>query len=319
MQNVLFVAQRWCGYDESNKISWLSDAYHNYYSSLNSTGLADYKIFEWDYEQRIGNNVDKSIINLCNTYKFDIIIFISYFESLCKFADSTWDYLKNKLSIPIVFCHGDTYDLTEHPVYVFNHYKYADLVVHHDTDLYIEDGLNSNPPRLFFPIPQDSGIFFDSNIERDTEIIFPGSLGQYQTRNELLTYLTNMNLSIKHVGGRNPADYLSPAQYALEHMRAKCSIFLSHNYKQDYIHGHFIESMLCGCCTFANKTRILPKYYDSDSFVEYEDMYDLADKLIYYLDNKEEAKIIANKGIISMKKYSVYNFYSTIFSIIGDK
>lgn len=312
MINVLFVSVRWYTNDKNTNTSFLSEAYHNFYSSLNSTGLAQYKLFEYDYQKEMGIDTDKSLIEMCKHNKFDVIIFANYSaEYYFKFSDATWSYL-HSLDIPMVITIGDYYPDRES----YNYLKHADLVIYCDTDE--EIGKTGQLNYFYLAHPLDPGIFYNSDLVRDTPIIFAGSASSVE-RIDLVKYLRSMNLPIKVRGGRIDAIWgryhiASNTEYAIDQMRSKISICLTHEYREDRIVAHIHESMQCGCCTFINKAELVRRYFTPDvHYVEYTDKYDLADKLIYYMDNEDEAQEIANNGYNEVQKYSVYNFYNDIF------
>lgn len=310
MKNVLFVTQRWVGL-----CGWLCDYSHYFIKSISSTGLGSCKEFNWDFELAIGCDLDKSFMDLLTNNKFDIIIFLGYTEECYKFKDTTWEFVK-KLTIPVVMCSGDFYP----DLFDYSHLKHADLIVMFDTDKYVNKGLKDLPPRWFFPPGiLDPGLFFNSDIIRDNDVWFGGGLGLSE-RPELIGYINSIGLNVKHGGGgRWRIDhYASPFEYALDYMRSKMSISLSHSYTEDYLIGHIFEGMFCGCCTFVNKMRITRSLFTPGiDYVEYTDKYDLADKLIYYMDNEDEAQEIAKNGNIKVQNYNAYNFYTQLFKLVG--
>jgi len=308
MVNVLFVSQRWFKHDQYN--SWLNDAYHDHYSAFHSTGLGQYKYFEYDYQLALGIDVDKSLVEFCKHNKFDVIIFLGYFEKLYKFADTTWNYLKK---YPIVFFFGDVYPeaLNGRSGDDFTHTKYADLVVHLDTDIHLGEGLKDNPPKMFYPIgSRDKGIFYDPGIERDISILINGTVTP--SRRAVIEYINSVGIPIMIRGGKEASQNASIYHYALDYMRSYISICISHN--KGHLVGHMLESIECGCLTFVDKSDILSRYFRSDiDYIEFEDKHDLVDKLIYYLDNRDEGKEIVENGKLAVQKYSAYNFYKTLF------
>lgn len=315
MINILFIASRWYKKDATTSI--LNTYYHNFYSSLSSTGLGEYKLFEVDYEQYLNNDVDNSLINIINNNKFDIIMFLSYFETYYKFDDKTWEFIKNT-GIPIVICHGDVLHIDKS---MFEYCKYGDLIIHMDCDMFLDSSyLNTKIDHVYLPPPQDPGLYFDFNITRDIPIIISGTISfdRKPTADYLLSIGEDLPIYIRADKGIYSEfnDRTSPSLYALDYMRSKLSVVMLHNSEQ--VVGHIFESMLCGCCTFVNKSNFVSRLFRKNiDYVEYEDMYDLADKLIYYLDNEDDAKEIANNGKIAMKKYSAYNFYTKIFNKLG--
>lgn len=311
MINVLYIAQRWFRHDSDT--SWLSDSYHDHYEDLNSTGLGEFKVFEYDYQISLGIDPDFSLIEFCKHNKFDVIFFPSYFEVFHKFKDSTWDYIKNTLNIPVVFVFVDVYptDLPNRSKDDFSHTRHADLEIHFDTDLFIGKGLLDSPPKIFFPL--HSSVFYDEELVRDIPIIFNGT-SHVPDRQNLLNYLSNVGIPIVTRGGKIGSNNESISHYVLNYMRSKISIVSSHEFNNEHFVAHTGESMQCGCCTFINKSAIVRRYFIPDEhYVEYDGLYDLADKLIYYMDNEDEAEEIAKKGKENFKKYSSYNYFNNIF------
>lgn len=316
MINVLFISKRWINHKNIPNSTWITDVYHDWFYSYNSTGLGAYKVFEFDYQLELGIDPNKSLIELCKHSKFDVIIFASYYLSDYKFEDEVWDYLKKELNIPIVFIFQDTYldDLPYRKKDDHSHCKYADYIIHCDTDLYIGKGLTDSPPKVFFP--QHSPVFYDEELVRDIPVLLNCSHHTVD-RQALLKHLASVGIDVTVRGGRLASNNESVTHYSLNYMRAKLSITASHHFNTHHVIAHTPESIMCGACTFVNKSDVFSKYFKPGiEYVEYDDFFDLADKIIYYTDNEDEAREIGKNGVKAISRFNAYSFYNNMFATL---
>ena len=176
---------------------------------------------------------------------------------------------------------------------------------------YIE---NIEKSKLFFiPNPSDITIESDKAFENelfDYDVIYCGRDDPASSRGEFLRAFQD-KLKSNAINGRfwgclgNPP--ISGRSYYNELSKAKMGLNLSrgiNSYKL-YSSDRIAQLMGEGLLVFNEENSYLKKLYPDDSIVYYKDLNDIVEKILFYLSNWHEGKLIAQRG---------YNLAHTDFS-----
>jgi len=200
----------------------------------------------------------------------------------------------NDIDIPKVHVTGD-YVCDPRIVYRYDdylrYYKFNLIFDSKPKDVKIikEKGL---APKVFvLPFSVDDSVFYDMNLERTVDVMASFAKGTWYTnRGQIQRLLARMNLKLF-------TDKVCFEDYVEAINRTK--IFVCGNNINNNISAKYNEVLACNTLFIVNKPDELDEfgYRDGEHLVIYEDLGDMQDKVMYYLNHEDERREIAQNGM----------------------
>lgn len=158
--------------------------------------------------------------------------------------------------------------------------------------------------RLWAPISHRT--FYPASYSRDIAVSFIGSTGSYRSvRKEYLNYLLGNGIPLL-IAGYDSGHSLSEAEFTDTLGRSLISLNFSHSVEGTHqMKGRVLEVLFSGGLLFESRNAETPEFFQPGiHYVEFDSKEDLLAKLRYYLNNKEEAEVIAERG----RAWALYNY-----------
>ncbi len=315
--HVLFVMEKWC---DGRPEHGLSNAAHNFFGSLDTTGLARQSHFSFDeYQLLFGRTGDEALIAFCGSAAPDILIL-----TLCRLnpCPETLHVIRHELGIPIVVLWHDSVDRNNRGI-AEQMMAFTDLHVPLDSTTACFS--NSRHGEKYLPLwtPQDPRIFRDRNLSRDIDLCFVGSIDHYRERRSALQALKEAGFPVEQSGGQREKS-LTIAEYARYFMRSRIALNFGvsfcgpHRGDGPYYQakGRVFEALSCGTMLLEGGDSETRKWLEPmKDYASFSDEKDLVEKARYYLVHEEEREMIARSGWRKATElYSATKFWTRLFS-----
>jgi len=305
--HVLFVTEKWC---DCNPEKGLSNNDHNFFGSLESTGLSTQDHFFFDeYCLEHGSHCDEALLQYCISTRPTLLAYTWCDSSYCPLL-TTLHFIRTRLHIPVVAIWWEAVEMIGKAI------PYVDLNVNlsgHTLPWIVEQEKN-----LLLWTPQDPRVFLDRRKNRDIDVSFIGSVrkSHYVDRHAGLAALKNSGMHVFRAGGQREKP-VSIQEYASFFQRSK--ITLNFSLGSDGVHhfkGRVLEALLCGAMLLEQTNPETPIWFTPfTDYVPFEDTDDLIEKVRYYLGNEDERQLIATHGHAKAQElYNAMAFWNRIFA-----
>ncbi|MCB9029438.1 MAG: glycosyltransferase [Deltaproteobacteria bacterium] len=313
--HIVAISELWC---DGNKELGPSPSEHSFWGPLEFSRVASYTRFHFDeYFDKHQKPGDAALIELCKVEKPDLV-FLIWLYSERSHVNPTFETLykiRYELNIPVIAWWGDT-----HANFLV---ELAEMITPFCTKTLSGDSsklyLNkaSDTARYFpLPHPKDPTVFNDTNLERDIDVSFIGTLRG--DRAERLNNIRSLGVDVFHTGGQREAK-LPISEYARYLQRSKMTInFVQFNgIEYEKVAGRMFEATLCGTLLLEPASSDAQAWFEPmKEYVPYSNDEDLVNKINYYLENPEEREEIAENGRLKcLQSYTGKNFWNKVIEI----
>ncbi len=288
---VLFVTERWT---DGNPELGPTNAEHNLFGSLESTGLAAQDRFHFDdYALVHGEPGDAALLARCAEDRPDLAVLSWLVSGPRNPRPETLATLRERWGIPIVAIWWDTVypPIMEQAERLL---PVVDLqVVVDSTTAYTS---MTRSPERYLPlwVPQDPRLFCDPGRERDLDVAFAGQL--YPERTAGINALRRAGVSVFTAGGQRTAP-MDLAEYARVFQRSKLALNFARSYSAYQAKGRIYEATLCGALLLeADNPETAARLEPYTEYVPFSGGEDLVEKARYYLAHDDERRAIAERG-----------------------
>lgn len=310
---VLFVGDYYCA---GNPTMGISEWETNIWKSLESTDLVDVAQFHFDkFYYHFGRRGDNELITWVKENKPDFVILIVYKQFI---GDQTAINLETIQALAeltkIISIWGDL-EAEEQVTLARQVEPYCVKMFGTASEEVVS---NLGEKYVYMHVPKDPRIFNNPNKERDIEVLFNGSFGRgREERSEVLQYLLDAGIKLV-AGGSEGSDHFTTEEYADRYKRAKMTVSFSRARGKDVVNARPFEAMLCGTLVLNQESNEMNKLYTENvDFVPWKDKEDLLEKIVLYLADNEECRIVASEGQAKTEGlYSAKNFWEKVLSYI---
>jgi len=306
--HVLFVTEKWC---DCNPNHGPTNSEHNFFGSLEATGLATQSRFHFDeYYFRFKRRGDEALLTLCMESNPDVIFFTWAPAGLHNPTRSTFYKIRHEMGIPIIVMWSD---------FVWAHFAdlakslspFIDLNVIRDSEATLEK-VTDREKYLLMWTPQDPRIFYNPGLERDIRISFLGSIQDFPDRLSGIAKLKACGMDVYQTGGQRE-HRMSIEDYAQVYQRSTIVLNFNRTPGGTHLHlkGRVFEATLCGAMLLDSENPETPKWFEPMvEYVPFRGENDLVDKTRYYLAHDAERIEIAERGYRRAKeRYSAEAFW----------
>ncbi|HOL68191.1 MAG TPA: glycosyltransferase, partial [bacterium] len=290
--HVLFVTEKWC---DCNPALGLTNSAHNFFGSLDATGLATQEHFHYDeYYHLFHRRPETALLARCLKGGIDLMVFTWTVGSRYNLYPSVLKRIR-AAGIPVVAIWFDSAQPWCQQIMK----KIAPLV---DLNVPIDSTsawqMTGWSGRRFLPLwtPQDPRIFYDPGLPRTIGISFPGSLAGRPDRVRGLAALKKAGLAVFQAGGQREKP-VSIQEYAGLLMRSKIVLNFSNPWPYCQVKGRVFETTLCGAMLLESENPETCRWFEPMvDYISFKDESDLVEKARYFLKHEEERMKVAAKG-----------------------
>jgi hypothetical protein len=182
-------------------------------------------------------------------------------------------------------------------------------------------GYQNNPKALqAFPC-LNGRYFYDKGFERDIEVSFVGSIGNWEHRGEYLAFLRSQGINVRICGGGEFETRVSTEEYSNIISRSKISLnFCLHRaggYSQ--IKGRVMDILGCRTFLIEDEGEETKNFFDEGKdFVMVRSKDEMVEKIRYYLSHDDEREEIAQSGYDKVTRlYNSRNLWKHILEKLG--
>ena len=289
-ERVLFITEKWCDGDPRKGIT---NSYHNLFGTFSfafpevSMGILHLDEIPLLHGQHIDNFIPQAI----DSYKPDIVIVSHLGSSELNPSVSSYSYVKSK-GIPVCFTWPDTRDWVLEALKTLDEYASVNVSFGGEIDTPIND------KHLNLWAPQDPRLYHERSF-KFIPVSFAGSLqGNYTYRREYIEHLLKNEAPIIVAGGQREQG-LAAEEYARIVRSSQMCINFPESAKPgfDQIKGRVFEVLASQSLLLEKRNKITPRYLTPGThYVEYENQFDLLEKIKHFASRPEEAQLIARAG-----------------------
>ena len=307
IEKALFITEKWCDGDPRKGIT---NSYHNLFGTF-SFALPEVSmgVLHLDEIPLVhGKHVDSFIPQAIDAYNPDIVVVSHLGSSELNPSVNSYSYIKSK-GIPICFTWPDTRDWVLEALKTLDNYASVNVSFGGEIETLIDD------KHLNLWAPQDPRLYHERSF-KFIPVSFVGSLqGNYTYRREYIEYLLKNEAPIIVAGGQREQG-LAAEEYARIMRSSQMCINFPESAKPgfDQIKGRVFEVLASQSLLLEKKNKITPRYLNPGvHYVEYENQFDLLEKIKYFSSNPEEAQQIAKAGKqLYEEKYNPKIFWQKI-------
>lgn len=310
------------------KPEWGLSVFNAVPQTLEQTGLAkEITIFYLDeLAQQVGHSVlNELLLKFCAGNKPALAIFIPTDWPDLDPSRVIMNIISNKLQIKVYLARGDPGGLAGHQISQ-SWFPFINFMGFIDTTV-SSLGYTQNPKAIQAFSHRNKKDFCDKKLERDIDVSFVGSIGNWQHRAEYIQFLWEHGVSVVTGGGLEYDTRLSIDEYSDLINRSKISLnFCLHRTEAfSQIKGRVFEILLCKSCLFEDAGTETAKFLEvNKDFVMYHTKKELLEKVLYYLKHDEEREKIAESGyskattLYTAKNLWGYTLEKMGFALPGD-
>ena len=310
LPKILYIGDKWCS---GNLQFGLSEWEGNLWKSLESTGLANLKLFHFDdYYHKYKKLGDEALIKMVKSFRPDIICIVIYRTPGSSFNVPTWetlDIIKNDLKIPIIAIWGD---LAKREQVKLSQSLLPYTTVNAATETTAALRRINNPERyIYMWVPKDPRIFNNPNLKRNIDMSYAGSIKK--DRLKRFNFLIKNGVPVYFRGGERE-EHLKTKDFANIYKHSKITLSFSRNDYSHVTNARPFEAMNCGAMVLEEEGFETPKLFiPFVDYVPYTNEKDLLEKVQYYLQHDKERKKIALNGYKKvLRLYSAKNFWQIL-------
>jgi hypothetical protein len=182
-------------------------------------------------------------------------------------------------------------------------------------------GYQTNPKAIqAFPC-LNGKYFYDKHLERDIDVSFVGSIGNWERRGEYLDFLRSQGIKVMTAGGGEYDSRISTEEYSDIINRSKISLNFCLHRAGEYsqLKGRVLDIMGCRTCLIEDEGEETKNFFeDGKDFIMVRSKEEMADKVRYYLSHDHEREEIAQSGYQKVKRlYNSWNLWAYILEKLG--
>lgn len=304
----MFITEKWC---DGNPNMGLTNHYHNIFSSLNNTEMAeDIIIGHFDeiyYENKI--HIDSFMGGLLDENSPDVVVVSFLGTHPTNPTKISFDEMI-KRGIKTVVKWPDTRDWA---CDLIKSMDYVDLHVSWCSEAPDDEILGPN--HIWMWSPEDETLYFEDI--KTTDVSFIGSIGGYaNVRKDYIDFLLSKGIKVITGGGQRE-NKLSPEEYARLIRKSRININFSSSAKigTHQCKGRVFESLASGTLLLESKNECTRRRFTPGKhYVEFDSPESLLERVKYFIENNEEREIISNNGYTHyVNNYSAKNYWGIIF------
>lgn len=318
MDKALFVMAR---YDRC-KPEWGPSVFNILPSTLGDIGLVKaITIFALDeLSQKTSHSViDETLLEMCAGERPDLVVFVPTGWPHIDPSRNTINTITNTLGIKVYMVRGDAIGVHG---YRFNQswFPFVNFMGFIDAGVSAL-GYNQNPKAIQSLLCCDASHFYDRGLERDIDVSFVGSIGNWQHRAEYIQFLWEHGVSVVTGGGLEYDTRIPIEKYSDIISRSKISLSFCLHRTEGFsqIKRRVLESLFCRTCMVEDAGTETAKFFEvGKDFIMYHTKEELLEKVLYYLKHDEERERIADLGYRKATKlYTAKNLWAYTLERIG--
>jgi len=326
-KSLLFVTSKWC--DAIPKNSFSNES-RNHFATFRQD-VPDYNfntLFLDECSIIYKSKIDEVLIEYCDKYKPDIIIYSLIADSIYNPSKETFLYLKKTGVLQFMLWSDTGPDWGGWGSGTIRHLSDS-IDAFFSTDYatsWIYDASPSVSNHLHLWTPLDKDIFYKplSDDERDIDISFLGSIDKYKDRMAFAALMNDLSkktaLNILISGGER-TNNLTPEEYGSLMRRSKIGVNFSLS-QTGVFHqskGRVLEYTAAGALLLESANPSTSCFFEPNKdYIEFTTFKDMLEKMEFYLTNPKERAIIADNGNKKfLEKYSSKKVWERFFNIVS--
>ena len=163
--------------------------------------------------------------------------------------------------------------------------------------------------------------FYDKHLQRDIDVSFVGSIGNWEHRGEYLDFLRGQGIDVVARGGGEFETRISTEEYSNIINRSKISLnFCRHrNGGYSQIKGRVLDILGCRTCLIEDEGEETKNFFeDGKDFVMVRSKEEMVEKVRYYLSHDAEREAIAQSGYQKVREvYTSANLWTYLLEKLG--
>ncbi|GEM_PF-1555595 len=314
--HVLFITEKWC---DTNPSFGLTNSVHNFFGSLEATGLATQEHFHYDeYYYLFHRRGEAALMARCLKGGIDVVVLTWTIGSPYNICSAVIKKIKEAGIFVVAIWFDSVHPWCQQVMKKIG--RLVDLNIPIDSSSAWQKAGLSEKSVLPMWTPQDPRVFFDPRLPRDIPVSFLGSLSGRPERLQALRALNAAGITVFQAGGQRERP-LAIEDYARILMRSKMTLNFSNPEPCCQLKGRVFEATLCGCLLVESENLETCKYLKPMvDYISFKEERDLIEKVCYYLSHEEEREAIARNGhrkVVS--KYNAEVFWRTVLAVIDSK
>jgi len=315
---VLFVMQK---YDRCQP-EWGMSTFGVLAETLSKTGfVGQIMSFHIDeLSQQLGHPVmDELLLQMCASERPDLVVFVPTGWLHIDPSRSTMDMMRNKLGVKIYMVRDDAGG-REGKRFNESWFPFVDFIGFIDVTV-PSLGYSDNPKAVQAFGCVDSKHFYNKGLQRDIDVSFAGSIGNWLLRDGHIQFLREHGVSVTTVGGLEYETRVPIEVYSNVISRSKISLSFCLHRTEGFsqIKRRVFDIMCCKTCMLEDAGTETQKFFKPGrDFVMYDGKEDLLEKVSYYLSHNAEREAIAESGYRKVTElYSARNLWAHILKKTG--
>ena len=294
--------------------------------TLVDSGLA-HEISQFYYDQlskQVGSFMGEVLVETCAGYKPDLVIFFPMGLLGIDPPRTAMGVISNTLGIKVLLMRGDSIGPEGHR---FNTtwFPFVDYIAFLDSSLgHLGYGQEAKAVQAIQSF--NARYFYDKKLERDIDVSFVGSVGDWPKRAEYIGFLRQHGVGVVARGGQR-FDRLGWGEYSDIINRSKISLnFCLNGSGYTQIKGRVFEVTSCRTLLIEDEGIETKDFFDEGKdFVMCRGKEEMLEKVKYYLAHDSEREAIAESGyrkvteLYNSKNVWAYMLNKIGFSITGDE
>lgn len=318
MDKALFVMQK----HDRCQPEWGSSTFTVLLETLKETGFVGEIITFYidELSQELGHfTMDEVLLEICAAEKPNLIIFIPTGWLHIDPSRETMHTITNALGTKVYMVRDDP---SGEEGKRFNESWFSFVSFIGFIDVTVPSlGYNGNPKAVQAFGCLDSKNFYDKKLERDIDVSFAGSVGNWLRRDEYIRFLGANGINVVTVGGLEYETRVPIEEYSDIISRSKISLSFCLHRTEGFpqMKKRVFEILSCKTCMFEDAGIETRKFFEpGKDFVMYHSKEELLEKVLYYLNHEEERERIADSGYRKATGlYSARNLWGHILEKTG--
>ncbi len=239
-------------------------------------------------------SLNEQLLQLCGATHPELIVFIPTGWIDVDPSRQTMAFIRDTLGIKVLMVRNDPGGPAGH-FFTDSWFPFVSAIVFVDMSV-SSLGYSDNPKAI-------QGYSFrslsDLGLERDIDVSFSGSIGNWQKRDEYINFLRANGIAVVTGGGQEYDTRLSPEEFHKSIARSKIALNFCEHRTEGYaeLKGRVFEAMQCRTMLLEGEGRETPKFFErGKDYVSFTTKEDLLEKVKYYLEHDSERQAIAEAG-----------------------
>jgi hypothetical protein len=273
-----------------------------------------------DLSQRLGQPImDELLLQICASERPDLVVFVPTGWLHIDPSRSTMHTITETLGIKVYMVRDDPGGI-EGKRFNESWFPFVSFIGFIDVSV-PSLGYDGNPKAIQAFGCLDTRHFYDKGMQRDIDVSFAGSIGNWLHRAEYIQFLRQHGINVTTVGGLEYETRVPIEEYSNIICRSKISLSFCLHRTEGFpqIKRRVFDIMCCKTCLFEDAGTETKKFFEPGrDFVMYEGKEDLLEKVSYYLGHNAEREAIAESGYRKATDlYSARNLWAHILEKTG--